>query len=145
MKRLEHARVLMYSHDTYGLGHLRRNLLLAETLCGLPEQPAILVATGSPRTQAFELPDHCDTFKLPAVTKTSDGRYAARSLPVSIEEVTRMRGDLIVSAYRAFDPDLIVVDRNPLDMAPDALRELSVQQTYLAGRLVFDRDDPVEY
>lgn len=118
---MRHKRILLYSHDTYGLGHLRRNLLLASRLCQLPEKPAILIATGSPRTQAFELPDHCDTFKLPAVTKTPEGTYEARNLPVSIDEVTRMRGDLIVSAYRAFDPDLILIDHSPTGMRGELL------------------------
>lgn len=30
-------RLLLYGHDTVGLGHLRRNLLLAERLSTLPD------------------------------------------------------------------------------------------------------------
>ena len=32
MQRLEHARILMYSHDTFGLGHLRRCRAIAHAL-----------------------------------------------------------------------------------------------------------------
>lgn len=118
---MKRKRILLYSHDTYGLGHLRRNLLLCERFCQFEEEPAVLIATGSPRTQAFDLPKRCDTLKLPAVTKASDGSYVSRTLPVSIEEVTRIRADLIVSAYRAFEPDLILVDHAPTGMRGELL------------------------
>jgi predicted glycosyltransferase len=42
-------RVLLYSHDTYGLGHLRRSLVIAERLAGSDEKTSVLIATGSPR------------------------------------------------------------------------------------------------
>jgi predicted glycosyltransferase len=114
-------RVLVYSHDTYGLGHLRRCLLVAGGLAASPEAPSILIATGSPRTQAFELPQGCDTLKLPSVTKSPSGDYRARTLSLSLREVTRIRAEAIRSTAAIFRPDLILVDHAPVGMQEELL------------------------
>lgn len=109
-------RVLIYSHDTYGLGHIRRSLLLADALAHAPSRPQVLIATGSPRAQAFRLPAGCDTVKLPSVLKQPDGSYGTRTLGTSIGETLRLRSELITSAARAFHPDRILVDHAPLGL-----------------------------
>lgn len=38
--------ILMYSHDTYGLGHIRRSMALAQNI--LTEDHNIIILTGSP-------------------------------------------------------------------------------------------------
>jgi len=40
-------RIARYSRDTMGVGHTRRNLLLAETLAAAPECPSVLPVSGS--------------------------------------------------------------------------------------------------
>lgn len=114
-------RILLYSHDTYGLGHLRRCLRIASGLASLSPCPSVLVATGSPRTQAFPLPPGCDTVKLPAATKRADGRYRARSLGLPLEALVRLRGDLLQSVERSFRPDLVLVDHAAAGMAGELL------------------------
>lgn len=109
-------RVLIYSHDTYGLGHLRRSLLVAGGLTAQADAPSVLIATGSPRAQAFELPGGCDTLKLPAVTKTPDGNYRPRNLNVPLDDLVQVRSELLRSAARSFRPDLILVDHSPVGM-----------------------------
>jgi predicted glycosyltransferase len=110
------ARVLVYSHDTYGLGHLRRSLLIAGGLASTSTVGSVLIVTGSPRTQAFSLPQGCDTVKIPSVTKTPGGRYRARTLSLQTREVLRIRSELIRSSFEAFRPDLILVDHAPVGM-----------------------------
>ncbi|MGH8874174.1 MAG: glycosyltransferase family protein [Acidimicrobiia bacterium] len=110
------GRVLIYSHDTYGLGHLRRSLLIAGRLASLPQVSSVLIATGSPRTQAFSLPPGCDTVKLPAVTKTPEGCYRARTLQMPLGEVVTMRAGLLRVIADTFRPDLILVDHAPTGM-----------------------------
>lgn len=114
MRRASRGRVLLYSHDTYGLGHLRRCLLIAERLAVLPEAPTVLIATGSPRAQAFDLPQRCDTLKLPAVLKTPAGTYRPRSLSLPLPDLLRIRSDLLRSAAASFRPDVILVDHAPM-------------------------------
>ncbi|HEX2088318.1 MAG TPA: glycosyltransferase [Actinomycetota bacterium] len=110
-------RVLIYSHDTYGLGHLRRSILVASGLVAGADPPlSVLIATGSPRAQAFELPDGCDTLKLPSVTKTPEGTYRPRTLNVPLDELVAVRSELLRSTARSFRPDLLLVDHSPVGM-----------------------------
>jgi predicted glycosyltransferase len=145
------ARILVYSHDTYGLGHLRRNLLLSRRLSRLAEPPSILLATGSPRAQAFDLPPGCDIFKLPAVLKQSDGTYEARTLPIPFEEIKRIRSEMLVSAFRRFGPDLVLVDHAPagvegelLPMLREIHRRPSRPLVVLGLREIIDSADRVD-
>jgi predicted glycosyltransferase len=109
-------RVLIYSHDTYGLGHLRRSLLIAEGLASSPHFGSTLIATGSPRTQAFSLPSGTDTVKLPAAVKTPQGDYRARTLDLPIDEMVRFRAEILRAVTRSYLPDLILVDHAPAGM-----------------------------
>lgn len=103
-------RVLIYSHDSYGLGHLRRCLKIAARLTESPDAPNVLIATGSPRAQSFDLPHGCDTLKLPAVTKTTGGAYLPRTLAAPLGDVVALRAELIRAAARSFRPDVVLVD-----------------------------------
>lgn len=121
-------RVLVYSHDTYGLGHARRSLLLAESLAARPEVGPVLVATGSPRAQSFRLPAGVDTLKLPAATKEPGGAYRARTLGVGLDDLVSIRSHLLEAAVQSFHPDLILVDHAPVGMAGElwpVLRKLA--------------------
>ena len=86
-------RILLYSHDSYGLGHLRRTMLIAERLVRLPCRPEVLVVTGSPRAQSFSVPSRVDTVKLPAATKDGD-RYRSRTLELPIDDLVALRAEL---------------------------------------------------
>src|SRR5919107_5195699 len=88
---------LLYCHDTFGLGHLRRTLSLVEVLQERRPDLSQLIATGSPLAHAFRLPSGVDYLKLPSVTKVGDG-YAARSLPLSLQEMTALRTDILTAA-----------------------------------------------
>ena len=116
MRSTGRPRVLVYSHDTYGLGHLRRCLALAGALVACPSAPTVLIATGSVQATSFSLPQGCDTIKLPAVTKGRAG-YRSRSLRVSLAESVEMRSALLSAAVGSFAPDVLLVDHAPLGMA----------------------------
>jgi predicted glycosyltransferase len=106
-------RILLYSHDTYGLGHLRRTLAIAGQLArDLPHASQLLI-TGSMVAGAFDLPPRLDLIKLPALSKHSDGRYKARVLPLSLTATIAWREQMILQAVRAFQPDLVLVDKTP--------------------------------
>jgi predicted glycosyltransferase len=113
-------RIMLYSHDTYGLGHLRRSLSIAARLSRDIPDVSQLLMTGSIVPGAFGLPDGVDMLKLPALTKRSSGRYAARILPLDLSEIISWRSQMIEQAARAFRPDLLLVDKS----AAGAQREL---------------------
>lgn len=103
-------RILLYSHDSVGLGHLRRTLSVATALIRRGTRVQVLVLSGSPMPDLFELPERTDIVKLPCITKDSNGAYVSRSLPLPIHEIIALRSELIIAAARSFRPDIFLVD-----------------------------------
>ncbi|HKB41917.1 MAG TPA: glycosyltransferase, partial [Gemmataceae bacterium] len=108
-----HPRVALYSHDTMGIGHLRRNLLIAHTFARPPLSASLLLIAGAREAAAFPTPPGADWLTLPSLYKTADGRYRARALGVSLEELIGLRAKVIAAALRSFAPDVLVVDKEP--------------------------------
>ena len=106
-------RVLIYSHDTFGLGNIRRMLEVARHLVSSSPEVSVLVITGSPMLHAFRIPAGIDYVKLPCLSRNVEGRYAARSLDLSLEATVRLRANIIRSAIADFAPDVVVVDKKP--------------------------------
>ncbi|MEM7268310.1 MAG: glycosyltransferase [Pseudomonadota bacterium] len=104
-------RALLYSHDTFGLGHLRRSRTIANALTADDPAMSALIMTGSPIAGRFDFPDRVDHVRLPGVVKLPDGAYASHNLGVEIDETVKLRSALLCAAEEAFDPDLIIVDK----------------------------------
>ncbi len=121
----DHApRLLLYAHDTYGLGHLRRSLAIAGHLAGAIPDLTTLLVTGSPVAHSFALPPRTDYVKLPAVVKTDDEQYRARALDLSLARVIALRAALIADVALHFAPDIVLVDHAPLGMKGELLPAL---------------------
>jgi predicted glycosyltransferase len=106
-------RVLIYSHDTFGLGNIRRMLEVARHLVQSSPEVSVLVLTGSPMLHAFRIPARIDYVKLPCLARDVSGRYSARSLPMDLQQTVRLRANLIKSAIADFQPDIVLVDKKP--------------------------------
>lgn len=106
-------RVAMYSHDTMGLGHTRRNLLIAHTLSRPPSNAAVLMITGACESIAFSMPPAVDCVTLPALHKELDGRYVSRRIDLSLADLVSLRAKTIRAALEAFEPDILIVDKVP--------------------------------
>jgi predicted glycosyltransferase len=121
-------RVLIYSHDTFGLGNIRRMLEVARHLVESSAEVSVLVITGSPMLHAFRIPPRIDYLKLPCLARNVEGRYGARFLDLSLAATVRLRANLIRSAIADFAPDLVLVDKKPFgveDELAGALADLS--------------------
>jgi predicted glycosyltransferase len=122
-------RILICSHDTFGLGNIRRMLEVARHLVQSSPAVSVLVVTGSPMLHAFRIPTRVDYVKLPCLARNVEGRYGARYLDLTLEATVRLRANLIRSTIADFQPDLIVVDKKPFgveDELSGALAELPV-------------------
>ncbi len=109
-------RLLIYSHDTFGLGHLRRSLNLATSLAQTVPDLSIMLVTGSAMAHRFQLPAGVDYVKLPAVRKMASERYSSRSLGVSDEDVLSIRSNLLLRVVRDFRPKVLLADHSPAGM-----------------------------
>ncbi|WP_339950766.1 hypothetical protein [uncultured Albimonas sp.] len=104
-------RALLYSHDTFGLGHLRRARTLASALTRRDERLSALILTGSPIAGRFDFPDRVDHVRLPGVVKLADGDYASHNLGMPIDDTVHLRAAIIEATEAAFEPDLLIVDK----------------------------------
>mgnify|MGYP000106070201 CR=1 FL=1 len=137
-------RILFYSHDTFGLGHLRRSRALAAAITSADPKASAMILTGSPVAGRFAFPNRVDHMRLPGVIKRADGSYASRTMGMSIEETTAMRAALIRSTAEQFDPDVLVVDKEPTGFRGELLPTLDALQEGGKARLVLGLRDVLD-
>ena len=122
-------RLLFYSHDGQGLGHVRRNLAVARAVTERDVGASVLVVSSADHVDDLVVPPRVDVLKLPGVRKVDNEHYRARRLLLSGPETWAMRSALIASATRSFAPDVLLSDKHPLGAhgelraALDGLRE----------------------
>jgi len=107
-------KILIYSHDTYGLGNIRRMLAIAESIQSNDSGVSILLLSGSPMIHAFRLMPGIDYIKLPCLNRHQSDSYRPKSLNVSKSCILRLRENLILNTVLNFEPDVILVDKKPL-------------------------------
>jgi predicted glycosyltransferase len=142
-------RVALYSHDTVGLGHMRRNLLIARTLARSELQPVILMIAGGREAGLFTIPPGVDCLTLPALQKDAGGHYRSRHLNVSLSHLIALRARTIRAVLEEFEPDALIVDKVPrgavreLDPSLEVLHERGRTRCILGLRDVLDQADAV--
>lgn len=117
-------RVVFYSHDAVGLGHIRRNIALAAALVRTDPKTDILLITGNPEAAALPRPVNTDIVTIPTVAKDASGGYCSRSLRTTLDHVLDVRGAVIEAAVLSFRPDLLVVDKVPLGVGRELVDTL---------------------
>ena len=120
-------RIALYSHDTMGLGHKRRNLLIAQTLATSGLQADILLISGMRDANDLPTPFGVDSLTLPALRKQVDGQYQARHMGLALNDIIALRSQIILTAIKSFQPDLFIVDNVPRG----AVRELDATLNYV--------------
>ncbi|NOD30908.1 hypothetical protein GS617_11550 [Ruegeria atlantica] len=135
---------MFYSHDTFGLGHLRRSRALAAAITQADQSASALILTGSPVAGRFTFPRRVDHVRLPGVTKRADGSYAARTIGMGIEEVTELRSGLIQTAVQQFDPDVLIVDKEPTGFRGELLPTLNHLQQNCGTKMVLGLRDVLD-
>ena len=134
-RRKGRARLLIYSHDCYGLGHLRRCMAIAHSLVDHRGDLSVLIISGSPVAGSFEFHDRVDFTRIPGVIKErKGGRLRSLKLDMTTEEILKVRSKLIYQTAEIFEPDIFLVDHQPLGLrneAEDALRMLKAKGTRL--------------
>jgi predicted glycosyltransferase len=139
-------RVALYSHDTLGLGHIRRNLLIAQALSQPPLEATTLMIAGAREAGVFPWASGVDCVTLPSIQKCDDGQYRSRRLHLSLPELVSVRAGIVQGALEAFAPDVLIVDTEPrgafreLDAALSSVRMRGRTHCVLGLRDV--RDQP---
>lgn len=137
-------RIMLYSHDTFGLGHLRRSRALAQAITAADPTSSALILTGSPVAGRFDFPSRVDHVRLPGVTKRQDGSYISQTLGMDIEETTELRAGLIRSTARQYDPDILIVDKEPTGFRGELMPTLDMLRKAGRTRLVLGLRDVLD-
>ena len=138
--RRHHRRVLIYSHDSFGLGHLRRCRAIAHSLVEADPALSILILSGSPIIGSFDFRARVDFVRVPGVIKLRNGEYVSLGLHIDIEETLAMRSSIIRHTADIFDPDLLIVDKEPLGLRGEVRDTLQLMQRRRATVVLGLRD-----
>src|SRR5512132_2075 len=112
-QRRGHFRLLIYSHDTFGLGHLRRCRTIAHALVDRRPDLSVLILSGSPIIGSFSFRNRVDFVRIPGVIKLEDGDYRPLSLDIGLDAILSIRAKIIRHTAESFDPDILLVDKEP--------------------------------
>ena len=97
-------RIALYSPGMVGIGHMRRNLLIAQTLAFSRLQPIILMIAETREANVLSMPPGGDCLTLPALRKDANGECRARYLDLSLSTVISLRSRAIAAALEVFQP-----------------------------------------
>ena len=109
-------RMLIYSHNSFGLGHLRRCRAIAQSLVAYRDDLSILMIVGSPIVGAFSFSPNVEFIRVPGVVKIANESYQPHSPGLSIEDLMAIRSAIILETARVFEPDIFLVDKEPLGL-----------------------------
>ena len=121
--------ILMYSHDTYGLGHIRRTMAIATHLLG--PRINILILTGSPIAGRFSFPEQIDFVRIPGMIKKTNDEYLPLSIKINARHALDIRKNIITATAKTFQPQLFIVDKEPLGLRKEVLPTLKWLQRSL--------------
>jgi predicted glycosyltransferase len=110
-------RLMVYSHDTFGLGNIRRMLAICAHLRSAIPDLSVLIVSGSPMLQSFRVLPGIDYIKLPCLKRTESGGLGVRFLDLEVEQIVRLRRELILSSVVTYQPDVVLVDKKPEGLA----------------------------
>ncbi len=119
-------RVLIYSHDTFGLGHIRRCRAIANSLVAIYPHISVIIVSGSSVISSFQFGDGVDYVRIPGVEKQSDGRYGPHHLNLDLHDTIRLRTDIIKQVVLSFDPDVVIVDKEPIGLRGELVPALDI-------------------
>jgi predicted glycosyltransferase len=106
-------RLLIYSQDGLGLGHLRRTTLLAAEFLSARPDASVLTISDSPIGRFFPMSAGHDYLKLPTIRKAGPGVWRPVALSAPFTDILYMRQQILRSAALSFKPDVLLVDHMP--------------------------------
>ncbi len=130
------ATYVLSSHDGYGLGHVRRNVLIAAELRRAEPSARIVIVTGVERA----LPWRCEAevVRVPSLVKDRDGAYANPAM--GRQEALERRAERFDATIASVQPDVVVVDRHPSGIDGELRAGLDRARRMGAGTVLGLRD-----
>lgn len=122
----DERRLLIYSHDSFGLGHLRRCRTIAHDLVDRFQNLSVLILSGSPIIGSFDFKARVDFVRVPGVIKLRNGEYTSLKLHIDIDRTVAIRSSIVQHTAEVFEPDMFIVDKEPLGLRGEARATLEM-------------------
>ena len=139
-RRYGSARILIYSHDSFGLGHLRRCRAIAHALVENFRGLSVLILSGSPIIGSFDFRARVDFIRIPGVIKLRSGDYVSLRKHISIDRTLAMRESIIYQTASSYSPDVFIVDKEPAGLQGEILSSLRFLKASGTGTVLGLRD-----
>lgn len=148
-------RLLMYSQDGTGLGHLRRAGNIAREVLARAPESDVLIMSDSASTPLLPALQGLDYLKLPTIVKSGrassqEASWRTATLSLGIPRTLELRSRLISHTFAAFEPDAVLIDHMPLGalgelrpMLEAAARSRHRTRLYLGLRDVLDAPEAI--
>ncbi|MEM9106665.1 MAG: hypothetical protein AAGC96_13510 [Pseudomonadota bacterium] len=118
------AHLILYSHDTFGLGHIRRNRKIAMALVeSFPGLRASII-TGSGLSGEYASHPRIDYIEIDQVDKLPDGQYCSATPGKSFAETIADRKRTILQFVQSNPADVFIADKEPLGLHGELIDSL---------------------
>jgi predicted glycosyltransferase len=124
------SRVLMYSQDGQGLGHLRRSFNIANEIRLRDPHCNILIVADSPAVSILGVRHGIEILKLPTIVKTGRASWRNGTLSLAVGGLVRLRSQLLLHTLREFRPETVLIDHMPVG----AMGELKPMLDYASSQ-----------
>jgi predicted glycosyltransferase len=105
------ARYVFFSHDGFGVGHVRRNVLVARAVCAADPDAHVVIVTGVTVRPSWLGDARLHVERIPGLVKDASGAYCNPTC--SFDETVEQRSARFDAVVAAHSPDVVVVDRHP--------------------------------
>ena len=136
-------RLLIYSHDSFGLGHLRRCRAIAHHLVERFADLSVLILSGSPIVGSFDYKARVDFVRVPGVIKLRNGEYTSLHLHIDPDHTLAIRSSIIRHTAEVFDPQVCLIDKEPLGLRGE-VRDTLAMLKRRGTRLVLGLRDVID-
>ncbi|MFQ6025986.1 MAG: glycosyltransferase family protein [Dehalococcoidia bacterium] len=107
--------IALYTHDTFGLGHVQRCSRIMSAISALDPESSLLLITGAPSLHVLgSLPKNADYVKIPTLARTGNPESRPPHLPLEVRRITEIRQRIVKETLLAYQPDVFLVDNFPL-------------------------------
>lgn len=136
--------ILTYGHDSCGLGHLRRTMMVGSCLAQSRPESSVLSVVGSNYAYRYfdSHGENHDYLKLPGVRKTGPDCYESRHLALSSDELISLRSETLTTIFASFSPDLVIVDKTPFGLKEELVPGLQLlRQRHPGAKIILSLRD----
>jgi predicted glycosyltransferase len=132
------GRYVFFSHDGYGVGHFRRNALIAHEILAQDPTAEVTLVTGVCRLPAWTIDPRICVVPVPPLVKGPDGVYGNDTL--SFEQTVARRSQAFAGVLARVEPHVVVVDRHPFGISGELRAALVAQRRRGASVVLGLRD-----